>query len=480
MSLSLSTCVKKLGQTTLPRIAPVALRTGFNAASLNLNRLYTTETEKPAAPAPEKPAEEKTTPPPPPPQEPPKTEQKKSYYEEFEPPKSKPDLRLAFCAGSLAALGGYYLYQDYKKKPKIVKVPSTEDALNKFIKKDEASLFVKGKVFNRVDVDTVAHNSPIEDGFLAAEVEGGFLFGVVDGHGGSQCSKNVAKFLPEYFKQALKVETERANNLWIWQKPSRKQIIANAFKRAFLELDEDLVNLAFNTIANIKKPETLKLSEQQKVLDLIPSSLTGCSATVTFIENDDVYVASTGSSQAFLSKEQKNNWEVINLIAKHDVKNPYETSLLRANHPRENVLVDGRILGIYKDTRAFGDSLLKWNKTQRRQIEKYLSSMDKKFLEPIDKKIVSPPYITAIPEVRTLKVKSNDRFLVISSEEVIKQMGESKIAASIAEYKQNNGKNNAASHVMKKAFNKKVQEDMALMVIFFNGNEEGKSTLKFN
>jgi len=106
--------------------------------------------------------------------------------------------------------------------------------------------------------------------------------------------------------------------------------------------------------------------------------------------------------------------------------------------------------------------------------------MDKKFLEPIDKKIISPPYITAMPEVKSMKVKANDRFLCISSEEVVKQMGESKIASCIAEYKQNKGKNNAATHVMKKAFNKKVEEDMALMVIFFNGNEEGKSTLKFN
>jgi len=477
MSLSLSTCVKKLGQTTLPRIAPVALRTGFNA-SLNLNRrLYTTEAEKPAAPAPEKPAEEKTTPPP---QEPPKTEEKRSYYQDYQAPKPNTGLRLAVCAGTLAALGGYYLYEDYKKKPKLVKIPSTEDALNKFISKEEASLFVKGKIFNRVDVDTVAHNNPIEDGFLAAEIEGGYLFGVVDGHGGSQCSKNVAKFLPEYFKQALKTETERANELWVWQKPTRNQIVASAFRRAFLELDEDLVNLAFNTISNIKKPESLRLNEQQKVLDLIPSSLTGCSATVTFIENDNVYVASLGSSQAFLSKEQKNNWEVINLVAKHDVKNKYETDILRMNHPKENVLADGRILGIYKETRAFGDSLLKWNQVQRTQIEKYLSAMDKKFLEPIDQKIITPPYITAVPEVRAMKVKSNDRFMVISSEEVIKQMGESKIASTIAEYKQRKGKNNAATHVMKKAFNKNVEEDMALMVIFFNGDEEGQSTLKFN
>ncbi|ORX85921.1 protein serine/threonine phosphatase 2C [Anaeromyces robustus] len=477
MSLSLSTCVKKLGQTTLPRLAPVALRTAGLNATLNLNRLYSTETEKPVNPAPEKPAENTTTPPP---EEPPKEERQKSYYDDYQAPKQNTKLRLGVCVGTLAALGGYYLYQDYKKKPKLVKIPSTEEALSKFISKEEASLFVKGKIFNRVDVDTVAHNNPIEDGFLAAEVEGGYLFGVVDGHGGSQCSKNVVKFLPEYFKQALKAETEKANELWVWQKPSRKQIVASAFKRAFAELDEDLVNLAFNTISNIKKPESLRLNEQQKVLDLIPSSLTGCSATVTFIENDDVYVASVGSSQAFLSKEQKNNWEVINLIAKHDVSNRYETDVLRMNHPRENVLADNRILGIYKETRAFGDSLLKWNKTQRTQIEKYLSAMDKKFLEPIDQKIITPPYISAIPEVRAMKVKSNDRFMVISSEEVIKQMGESKIASTIAEYKQRKGKNNAATHVMKKAFNKKVEEDMALMVIFFNGDEEGKSTLKFN
>jgi serine/threonine protein phosphatase PrpC len=476
MSLSLSTCVKKLGQTTLPRLAPVALRTGLNA-SYNFNRLYNTESEKPEAPAPEKPVEKAT---PPPQEEPPKQERQKSYYDNYQAPKQNTKLRLAVCAGTLAALGGYYLYQDYKKKPKLVKVPSTEDALNKFISKEEASLFIKDKIFNRVDVDTVAHNNPVEDGFLAAEVDGGYLFGIVDGHGGSQCSKNVSKFLPEYFKQALKAETEKAENLWMWQKPSRKEIITNAFKRAFMELDEDLVNLAFNTIANIKKPESLKLNEQQKVLDLIPSSLTGCSCTVAFIEKDDVYVASTGSSQAFVSKEQRSNWEVTNLFAKHDISNPYETTLLRAAHPKENVLMDGRILGIYKETRAFGDSLLKWNKTQRTQIEKYLSSMDKKFLEPIDKKIISPPYITAMPEVKSMKVKANDRFLCISSEEVVKQMGESKIASCIAEYKQNKGKNNAATHVMKKAFNKKVEEDMALMVIFFNGNEEGKSTLKFN
>ncbi|ORX44123.1 protein serine/threonine phosphatase 2C [Piromyces finnis] len=479
MSLSLSTCVKKLGQTTLPRLAPVALRTGLNV-SYKFNRLYTTESEKTETPetpeTPEKPIEKVT----PPPQEPPKEEKQKSYYDNYEAPKQNSKLRLGVCAGTLAALGGYYLYQDYKKKPKLVKIPSTEEAINKFISKEEASLFVKNKIFDRVDVDTVAHNSPIEDGFLAAEIDGSYLFGVVDGHGGSQCAKNVAKFLPEYFKQALKVETEKAERLWMWQKPSRKEIITNAFKRAFMELDEDLVNLAFNTISNIKKPESLKLNEQQKVLEIIPSSLTGCSCTVAFLEKDEVFVASIGSSQAFVSKEKKSNWEVINLFAKHDISNQYETALLRAAHPKEKVLVDGRILGIYKETRSFGDSLLKWNKTQRTQIEKYLSAMDKKFLEPYDRMNISPPYITAMPEVKSIKVKADDRFLCISSEEVVKQMGESKIASCIAEYKQNKGKNNAATHVMKKAFNKKVEEDMALMVIFFNGHEEGKSTLKFN
>jgi len=106
--------------------------------------------------------------------------------------------------------------------------------------------------------------------------------------------------------------------------------------------------------------------------------------------------------------------------------------------------------------------------------------MDKKFLEPIDKQIVTPPYITAMPDVRALKINSNDRFLVISSEEVVKQMSESKIASCIAEYKQSKGKKNAATHVMKKAFNKKVEEDMALMVIFLNNNEEIKYNLKLN
>jgi len=173
MSLSLNTCVKKLGQATLPRIAPVALRTGLNA-SYKFNRLYTTESEKPETPN-EKTA---TTPPP---QEPPKIERQTSYYDNYEAPKPKTKLRLAVCAATLAAFGGYYLYEDQKRKPKIVKVPSTEDALNKFISKEEASLFVKNKIFNRVDVDTVAHNNPVEDLFLAAEVEGGYLFGVTDG-----------------------------------------------------------------------------------------------------------------------------------------------------------------------------------------------------------------------------------------------------------------------------------------------------------
>ena len=88
-----------------------------------------------------------------------------------------------------------------------------------------------------------------------------------------------------------------------------------------------------------------------------------------------------------------------------------EVARLQKEHPDEPKLVrDGRILGLAV-SRAFGDGRWKWS----RQVQE---EAQRRFFGPqLREPLISPPYLTALPVVTTMKIEpENGDFLIMASD----------------------------------------------------------------
>ncbi|KAJ6557986.1 phosphatase 2C-domain-containing protein [Mycena capillaripes] len=100
-------------------------------------------------------------------------------------------------------------------------------------------------------------------------------------------------------------------------------------------------------------------------------------------------------------------YDVHVLSVDHTPNNPAEKSRIERLHPGETVIENGALFG-RPYTRAFGDGKLKWsNDVQSRVHTDYL-------VPTPDPSVKTPPYISAEPDMTTIKVLPGD-FLVLST-----------------------------------------------------------------
>lgn len=125
-----------------------------------------------------------------------------------------------------------------------------------------------------------------------------------------------------------------------------------------------------------------------------------------------LHVTSLGNMRGILGRPRQAEdgsvtYEVHVLSADHTPGNPEERARIEAAHPGENLFADGTLLG-RPYTRCIGDGKLKWStKVQTRLHTDYISAAP-------DPRVQTPPYISAQPDVRTIKTRPGD-FLVLSS-----------------------------------------------------------------
>lgn len=178
------------------------------------------------------------------------------------------------------------------------------------------------------------------------------IFGVFDGHGGSEVAKFVEKkFIDTFIKL-----------------PEYKQgKYEEALTACFIKLDE--------------------MMTPKKSSDAITafSMAAGCTACVALITKDSIICANSGDSRCVLLRANS----AIPLSEDHKPENPGEEKRINA---AGGFVEDGRVRGILSLSRALGDLEYKLN----------------------SKKSVKDQMITCVPEIRKQSLSGEDKFLVIA------------------------------------------------------------------
>ena len=179
-----------------------------------------------------------------------------------------------------------------------------------------------------------------------------------------------------------------------------------AITKAFLKLDEDIMNIAADAVSS---PRSLSDANAEVVAAYAGS----CALASIFDEETRILkIANTGDSRAILGRrDAEGKWAVIPLSTDHTGNDPSEITRLQQEHPNEpEMLSNGRLLGLAV-TRAFGDARWKWPRELQEKAQR-------RFFGPrIQEPLISPPYLTAKPEISTIQVSaSSGDFLIMASD----------------------------------------------------------------
>jgi pyruvate dehydrogenase phosphatase len=298
------------------------------------------------------------------------------------------------------------------------------------------------------DMNTLRSNNPTEDAHTEARLSnGGYLFGIYDGHGGAACGQVVAKRLLQYVAagllsptdidkhikamsaedpgdplyslleilnenfelvQDLKDLYQKSYEEYLEQLSSRKQ------EEDMLNLDSVLTN-AFITLDNDMSREALPVDGGMVNMKTLTVAMSGCVAVVTHIDGPHLHVASTGDCTAVVgSLSETGTWIAKKLTTEHNSDNVQEVKRILSEHPESEhhqIIKGDRLLSILAPLRAFGDFKFKW---PAETIESTLGAILGEHACPPHYK--TPPYLTAKPEVTYHHLTARDRFLVLGSD----------------------------------------------------------------
>ncbi|KAJ7290207.1 phosphatase 2C-domain-containing protein [Mycena rebaudengoi] len=183
--------------------------------------------------------------------------------------------------------------------------------------------------------------------------------------------------------------------------------IHDVFKAVIRSMDE-------NGIHNCIRHAFSAPSKQESISHILEG--TGSCCLISALYEADaglLHVANLGPMRGILGRPRQSTkglitYDVHILSADHTPDNPVERSRIEKEHPGEEVIKDGLLLG-RPYTRAIGEGKLKWTtQVQSRLHKEYLRA-------PPDPLVKTPPYISAEPDVSTIKVFPGD-FLVLSTQ----------------------------------------------------------------
>lgn len=277
----------------------------------------------------------------------------------------------------------------------------------------------------------LASNSPIEDSRSEAVslLTRGLLFGVFDGHGGPACGQVVSKRLMRYlaanlcsrnvlrehfqqnvssgplvtylnnkfeFVNEVKELYEESFDKFInelLQESGERSNVLDGFERSFLRLDQDISTEATSN----PNPRTMAVA------------LSGSCAVVAHILGSTLSVGSVGDCVAVLGTlSDTGQWIATKLTNEHNADNIQEVLRIQSEHPaneKETAIRSDRLLGQLAPLRALGDFRFKWSKETLTNFE-----------IPVQSIYLTPPYLSAKPEVMQRALTPKDKFMILASD----------------------------------------------------------------
>uniref|UniRef100_A0A3B5B7Z7 [Pyruvate dehydrogenase [acetyl-transferring]]-phosphatase 1, mitochondrial-like n=1 Tax=Stegastes partitus TaxID=144197 RepID=A0A3B5B7Z7_9TELE len=313
--------------------------------------------------------------------------------------------------------------------------------------------------------NTLPSNHPGEDRRSSATClpgRGGILFGVFDGHAGPACAHTVSQRLFYYIVVATlplrtlaeldrAVEEERAvppllewhkhpqDHSWTDGGASSFHSLRNYWQERLEVEDEDedeevtrvqkpLVN-AFRRLdydLSVEAQVHLRVSVPGEGLPLsspLRVALSGSTACVVHVSNGILHVANLGDSRAVLGvQEPDGRWSAISLTNDHNAQNPDELQRVLEEHPpseRRTVVRHDRLLGLLLPFRAFGDVRFKWSAEMLSRVYETrpdLMSAVNEAVRTLPPHYLTPPYLSAQPEVTRHQITPADKFLVLATD----------------------------------------------------------------
>lgn len=216
-------------------------------------------------------------------------------------------------------------------------------------------------------------------------------------HSFLQCHNDKVDFVPEINAIFEKSFAQYARKL-CYEDPFNFQM-SLAFQNAFLQLDDDIAAEAMEH----QTPRTLSVA------------MSGAVACVAYIDGLDMHVANTGDCMAVLgSLNESGEWESKRITNEHNSDNLAEVRRITGNHPlseRDTIIRGERLLGQLAPLRAFGDFRYKWPVDI---LEKYV--VPYYGADVIPPNYLTPPYLTAEPEISYHLITPRDRFLIIATD----------------------------------------------------------------
>jgi pyruvate dehydrogenase phosphatase len=162
----------------------------------------------------------------------------------------------------------------------------------------------------------------------------------------------------------------------------------------------------------------------------------------------------------------KKELKVKSLTEDHQPGNLREMSRILKEHPGEDETAafsfEGppRILGRLMPSRAFGDGRFKYSLKDQDQLDALISgiSYDSSMERP--RYLISPPYITASPDVHIRELHQNDQFLVLATDGIFDSLTNRDVCRHVYNFiKGRSTETNAATHLLKAAIQNGQGED---------------------
>lgn len=205
------------------------------------------------------------------------------------------------------------------------------------------------------------------------------IFGVFDGHGG----KEVAKYVEKYFCDELK------------KNPNFKSgAIEAALKENFMKMD-----IMLSSPEGKKELFSIKNDNKEETLGFQGESFAGCTANVSLIYKNTLYVANAGDSRSILATK---GGEIVRMSIDHKPDQDLEKQrIIKAG----GFVTDGRVNANLNLSRAIGDLEYKRNAAL-----------------PPDQQL-----IIAFPDVQSRPVTKDDDFILMGCDGVWETLSEKEI-----------------------------------------------------
>ncbi|KAI9221961.1 phosphatase 2C-like domain-containing protein [Blastocladiella britannica] len=304
----------------------------------------------------------------------------------------------------------------------------------------------------------VASNDPIEDRHTVAALGPTLILGVHDGHSGWQCADTLANVFHNYIGRHLTTTAGRDG----------VSGVARAMVAAYDEFDTNLMALP----DQVQKLGNAVSVERKR--EMVLPGMVGAVSISAVVDGKQVTVAHAGDCRAVIGRRRSTttgDWESISLTEDHDVHNPSEVVRVQGEHPGEVPISRGRILGRLAPFRACGDGRYKWSVAIHEWLAELFDGAEGKFkYRTMPKNYLTPPYVTAHPDIATHDLAEEDEFMVIACDGLWERVSAADVVSMVGAYVDGpdqvsdrwaQSDRHAAAHVIRNAIGGKDTEQVA-------------------